>query len=208
MRRQCVSMPGHMGTAHSGPLKLLLPATLFSVHTLYLVGFSFSGTVNLGRSGSCWGYQILLSSQASTFPWSSIGSWPPFLINRNWSEARKEIQAMLYWGPCCSRGEQKQIIHSLVCLLPKVGSAPYFCSWPSTFAPGSSKVAVRDFSGGSVVENEPANAGDTGWISDTGRSHMLQGNKVPAPQLFSLCYRALELQLLDWRAETTEAWML
>ena len=53
MRRQCVSMPGHMGTAHSGPLKLLLPATLFSVHTLYLVGFSFSGTVNLGRSGSC-----------------------------------------------------------------------------------------------------------------------------------------------------------
>ena len=34
---------------------------------------------------------------------------------------------------------------------------------------------------------------------------MLQGNKVPAPQLFSLCYRALELQLMDWRAETTEA---
>ena len=33
---------------------------------------------------------------------------------------------------------------------------------------------------------------------------MLQGNKVPAPQLFSLCYRALELQLLDWHAETTE----
>ena len=63
-------------------------------------------------------------------------------------------------------------------------------------------MAVRDFSGGSVVENEP---GDTGWIPDTGRSHMLQGNKVPAPQLFSLCYRALELQLLDWHAETTEA---
>ena len=66
-------------------------------------------------------------------------------------------------------------------------------------------MAVRDFSGGSVVENEAANAGDTGWVPDTGRSHMLQGNKVPVPQLFSLCYRALEPQLLGWRAETTEA---
>lgn len=58
--------------AQSGPLRLLLPATLFSVHSLHLVGFSFSATVNLGRSGSRSGHQILLPSQASTFPWSSI----------------------------------------------------------------------------------------------------------------------------------------
>ena len=50
-------------------------------------------------------------------------------------------------------------------------------------------MAVGDFSGGSVVENEPADAGDTGWTPDTGRSHMLQGNKVPVPQLFSLYYK-------------------
>ena len=69
-------MSSHANTqyhwAHSGPLRLLLPATLFSVHSLYLAGVSFSATVNLGRSGSSWGHQILLSSQASTFPSSSI----------------------------------------------------------------------------------------------------------------------------------------
>ena len=32
------------------------------------------------------------------------------------------------------------------------------------------------FSGGSVVKNPPANAGDTGLILDPGRSHMLWNN--------------------------------
>jgi len=32
------------------------------------------------------------------------------------------------------------------------------------------------FSGGSVVKNPPANAGDMGFIPDPGRSHMLQNN--------------------------------
>ena len=31
------------------------------------------------------------------------------LINRNRSEARQEIQARLYWGPCRSPREQEQV---------------------------------------------------------------------------------------------------
>ena len=38
------------------------------------------------------------------------------------------------------------------------------------------KKTDEDFPGGSVVENPPANAGDTGLIPDLVRSHMLQGN--------------------------------
>ena len=34
----------------------------------------------------------------------------------------------------------------------------------------------RDFPGGSVVKNTPANAGDTGLSSDLGRSYMLWSN--------------------------------
>ena len=30
------------------------------------------------------------------------------LINKNWSEARKEIQASLYWGACCLRGSKNK----------------------------------------------------------------------------------------------------
>ena len=38
------------------------------------------------------------------------------------------------------------------------------------------KEEYEDFSGGPVVKNPPANAGDMGSISAPGRSHMLQGN--------------------------------
>ena len=34
----------------------------------------------------------------------------------------------------------------------------------------------RDFPGGAVVQNPPANAGDTGSIPGPGRSHMPQSN--------------------------------
>ena len=34
----------------------------------------------------------------------------------------------------------------------------------------------RDFPGGTVVENPPANAGDTGLSPGPGRSHMPQSN--------------------------------
>ena len=39
-----------------------------------------------------------------------------------------------------------------------------------------SKPYQRDFPGGAVVENPPANAGDMGSISGPGRSHMPRSN--------------------------------
>ena len=50
-----------------------------------------------------------------------------------------------------------------------------------------------DLPGGTVVNNPPANAGDTGWSPGPGRSHMPWGNWAHEPQLLSL------------RATTTEA---
>ena len=35
---------------------------------------------------------------------------------------------------------------------------------------------ARDFPGGAVVKNPPANAGDTGFSPGPGRSHMPQSN--------------------------------
>ena len=58
------------------------------------------------------------------------------------------------------------------------------------------KVSCRDFPGGAVVKNPPANAGDTGSSPGLGRSHMLRSNKARAPQLLSLHSRAREPQLL------------
>ena len=42
------------------------------------------------------------------------------------------------------------------------------------------------FLGGAVVENLPANAGDTGSSPGLGRSHMPRSNWAPEPQLLSL----------------------
>ena len=58
------------------------------------------------------------------------------------------------------------------------------------------KQRIRDFPGGAVVKNPPANAGDAGSIPGPGRSHMPQSNKACAPQLLSLRSRAYEPQLL------------
>ena len=52
------------------------------------------------------------------------------------------------------------------------------------------------FTGGAVVKNPPANAGDTGSCPGLGRSHMLWSNKACAPQLLSLHSRACKPQLL------------
>ena len=38
------------------------------------------------------------------------------------------------------------------------------------------KLSCRDFSDGKVVKNLPANAGDTGFSSGLGRSHMPRSN--------------------------------
>ena len=44
----------------------------------------------------------------------------------------------------------------------------------------------RGFPGGTVVENLPANAGDTGSSPGPGRSHMPWSNSAREPQLLSL----------------------
>ena len=46
--------------------------------------------------------------------------------------------------------------------------------------------SCRGFPGGTVVENLPANAGDTGSSPGLGRSHMPWSNWVREPQLLSL----------------------
>ena len=61
------------------------------------------------------------------------------------------------------------------------------------------------FPGGAVVENLPANAGDTGSSPGPGRSHMLRSGWAREPQLLSLRSRACEPQLLSPSATTTEA---
>ncbi len=48
------------------------------------------------------------------------------------------------------------------------------------------KITMRGFPGGAVVENLPANAGDTGSSPGLGGSHMLRSNWAREPQLLSL----------------------
>ena len=62
-----------------------------------------------------------------------LGSWT-FPNNRNWLEARQEIQARLYWGLCCSSGDQWQTLGSLACSFPKL--VPYV-GWGLGCAQGS-----------------------------------------------------------------------
>ena len=57
------------------------------------------------------------------------------------------------------------------------------------------KVEMRDFPGGSVVNNLPANAWDTGYIPGPERFPVPQGNWAYASQLLCLCFWAQELQL-------------
>ena len=47
-------------------------------------------------------------------------------------------------------------------------------------------IEYRGFPGGAVVENLPANAGDTGSSPGLGRSHMPRSNQAREPQLLSL----------------------
>ena len=54
------------------------------------------------------------------------------------------------------------------------------------FFKDDSKILMLGFPGGTVVENLPANAGDTGSSPGLGRSHMPQSNWAREPQLLSL----------------------
>ena len=55
----------------------------------------------------------------------------------------------------------------------------------------TSRVKIPGFPGGAVVENLPANAGDTGSSSGLWRSHMPRSNWAREPQLLSLCVWSL-----------------
>ena len=52
------------------------------------------------------------------------------------------------------------------------------------------------FPGGAVVENLPANAGDTGSSPGLGRSHMPWSNWAREPQLLSLCSATREAAIV------------
>lgn len=54
------------------------------------------------------------------------GCWPSLI---EIDEARPESQARLYWGPCCSRGKQKQITGALAHLLPGQASCFLYMEW-------------------------------------------------------------------------------
>ena len=51
---------------------------------------------------------------------------------------------------------------------------------------GNYKTLMMGFPGGAVVENLPANAGETGSSPGLGRSHMPRSNWAREPQLLSL----------------------
>ena len=62
---------------------------------------------------------------------------------------------------------------------------------PLMVARHTCKPYLWGFPGGAVVENPPANAGDTGSSPGLGRSHMLRSNCARDPQLLSLCIWSL-----------------
>ena len=76
---------------------------------------------------------------------------------------------------------------------------------PSASQRGLNKTQPLGFPGGAVVENPPANAGDTGSSPGPGRSHMPWSNWARAPHLLSLRSRARKPQLRSPRATTAEA---
>ena len=64
----------------------------------------------------------------------------------------------------------------------------------------ANKSHFSGFPGGAVVENPPANAGDTGSSPGLGRSHMPRGNKAREPQLLSPHAATAEAHVLRARA--------
>ena len=60
-------------------------------------------------------FEAVQGSAFETLPTRFLAS----LINRNWSEARQDIQARLYWSPCCSRVKWEQTACSLLACFPK-----------------------------------------------------------------------------------------
>ena len=75
----------------------------------------------------------------------------------------------------------------------------------------SLKKAYEGFPGGTVVENLPANAGDTGSSPGPGRSHMLWSNWAREPHLlslrvWSLCSTTREAAIVRGPRTTMKRW--
>ena len=92
-------------------------------------------------------------------------SWPSW-TRKNWLEARQEIQARLYWGPCCSQGEWKHKTDSLDCLL-----ACLLAGWGGgELVPCIERVGVcSSFPCSSAGKVFACNAGDLSSIPGSGR---------------------------------------
>ena len=100
-----------------------------------------------GTTALCWAPQFVTDHGSCPFP-----------VSRNWSEARQEIQARLYWGLCCSMGKWDQLCkwRGQACSLMGWGeeylqgswlhvqgacAVPCFCSRHPVFALGAYKLA-------------------------------------------------------------------
>ena len=63
--------------------------------------------------------------------------------------------------------------------------------WKNIVHANGNQKEAGGFPGGTVVENLPANAGDTGSSPGLGRSHIPRSNWAREPQLLSLCIWSL-----------------
>ena len=61
------------------------------------------------------------------------------------------------------------ILNNIICVCIHIHTYTYILIFLS-------RIKSRDFPGGAVVKNPPANAGDTGSSPGPGRSHMLHSN--------------------------------
>ena len=84
----------------------------------------------------------------------------------------------------CSTASDTARIQTQELLIPKPLLRGLFMSLVLSFSNSSSNISFltrvikkfRDFPGGAVVKNPPANAGDTGLNPGPGRSHMPRSN--------------------------------
>ena len=121
--------------------------------------------LTLGEPGSCLPSIIIHSFMNSFIQWI-------------WSQAEQ------CWTPKASEAPSL-----------KVGGGRATPSEPPVVSAGAGRIrpkrVIEGFPGGAVVENLPANAGDTGSSPGLGRSHVPRSNWAREPQLLSLRVRSL-----------------
>ena len=81
-------------------------------------------------------------------------------------------------------GKNKEFGHKCTYVLEGGGGVTLMDS--NQMCPEQEKRNAKGFPGGAVVENPPANAGDTGSSPGLGRSHMPRSSWAREPQLLSL----------------------